>query len=247
MRIESTANDGVKVVRRLHRGRERRRTGRTLTEGPTLVEAALVAGIVPEEVYAVESGPLTRRCEAAGSRVVEVSQIVLEAISTTVEPQDPIGVISVPPSAKLDFRRTLVAVDIADPGNLGTLIRSAAALDWQVALIGGADPWSPKVLRASSGAQLTSPAIPIASLDRLDEIGLTTVATTVSGGTLPASLDAQSPIALIVGSEAHGLPAKIVERCAAIVTIPMPGGFESLNAAVAGAIAMYAFGDRIAE
>lgn len=247
MRIESTSNDRIKAVRRLRRGRERRRTGRTIAEGPTLVEAALVGGIVPDEVYTVDPGPLIRRCEAVGSQVVEVSRDILGAIATTVEPQDPIAVVSVPRSADLAVRRTLVAVDIADPGNLGTMIRTAAAFDWQMALIGGADPWNPKVLRSSSGAQLTNPAIPIDSLDRLDDIGLAPVATTVAGGTLPRLVDEPSPIALVVGNEAQGLPAEIIKRCAATVTIPMPGGFESLNAAVAAAVAMYALDEGRAE
>ncbi len=242
MRIESTANDRVKAVRRLHRGRERQRTGKTLVEGPALIEAALAGGIVPEDVFAVEPGPLVERCEAAGSRVFEVSAGVLKVLATTVEPQDPVAVIPVPPDRDLEVRQTLVAVEVGDPGNLGTLIRTAAALGWQAARIGGADPWSPKVLRASAGAQLTAPAIASTGLEELVEMGFAPIATIASGGGAPEAIAAREPIALLVGSEAHGLPRDMVERCRAAVTIPMTEGFESLNAAVAGAIAMYALG-----
>ncbi|MCJ7780307.1 MAG: hypothetical protein MUQ27_05730, partial [Acidimicrobiia bacterium] len=151
MRIESTTNQRIKAVRRLHRGRERQQTSRTLLEGPNLIEAALDAGVVPLEVYTGDRGPIVDRCEAAGTEVVDTSRTVLESIATTVEPQDPVAVIGVPEARLLDARRTVVLVEIADPGNLGTLIRSAAALGWQVALLGGADPWSPKVLRAGAG------------------------------------------------------------------------------------------------
>ena len=241
MRIDSTANERVKAVRRLRRGRERRQTRQTLVEGPILVAAALEAGIVPVDVYTLSGGALVARCEAAGSTIVEVSGPVLEAISTTVEPQDPVGVLAIPELDGLETRRTVVAVEIGDPGNVGTLIRSAGALGWQIALIGGADPWSPKVLRASAGVQLSHPAVAIDELERLVTIGLDPIATIVSGGIDPGSLEVDNPIALLIGNETHGLPTTLVEHCVASLTIPIAAGVESLNAAVAGALAMYAF------
>jgi len=213
---------------------------RTLVEGPNLVTAALEAGLVPVDVYTVDGGDLVARCEAAGSTIVEVSGPVLEAISTTVEPQDPVGVLAIPELDGLETRRTVVAVEIGDPGNVGTLIRSAGALGWQIALIGGADPWSPKVLRASAGVQLSHPAVAIDELERLVTIGLDPIATIVSGGIDPGSLEVDNPIALLIGNETHGLPTTLVEHCVASLTIPIAAGVESLNAAVAGALAMYA-------
>ena len=215
---------------------------RTLVEGPNLVTAALEAGLVPVDVYTVDGGDLVARCEAAGSRIVEVSGPVLEAISTTVEPQDPVGMIAIPEPDGLENRRTVVAVEIGDPGNVGTLIRSAGALGWQIALIGGADPWSPKVLRASAGVQLSHPAIAVTSFEQLLTVGLRPVAATVSGGSDPGSLDGVQPIALLIGNESHGLPTAMVERCVASLTIPIAEDVESLNAAVAGAVAMFALG-----
>ena len=215
---------------------------RTLVEGPSLVTAALEAGLVPVDVCTVDGGDLVARCEAAGSRIVEVSGPVLEAISTTVEPQDPVGVIAIPEPDGLETRRTVVAVEIGDPGNVGTLIRSAGALSWQIALIGGADPWSPKVLRASAGVQLSHPAIAVTSFEQLLAVGLKPVAATVSGGRSPGSLEEAHPIALLIGNESHGLPAAMVEQCVASLTIPIAEEVESLNAAVAGAVAMFALG-----
>ena len=242
MRIESTSNERIKAVRRLSRRRDRRRANQALIEGPNLVEAALGAGLVPTEIYTTGGGVVVDRCEAAGSLITEVSTRVLEAISTTVEPQDPVGVISIPEPHGLEVRRTVVAVEISDPGNVGTLIRSAGALGWQVALIGGADPWSPKVLRASAGVQLSHPAVTVQELEQLVGVGLHPVAAAVSGGIDPESLETDRPIALLIGNEAHGLPDSVVDQCAASVTIPMPGDVESLNAGIAGAVAMYALG-----
>jgi TrmH family RNA methyltransferase len=213
---------------------------RTLVEGPNVVSAALTARVIPVEVYTVEGGALVERCRAAGSTVVEVSSSVLEAISTTIEPQDPLGVIAIPEQREIEALKTVVAVEIGDPGNVGTLIRTAGALGWQIALIGGADPWSPKVLRASTGVQLLHPAVGVASLEPLLTVGLRPVATTVSGGIDPGSLAEEQPIALLIGSESHGLPPALVEQCVASLTIPLSGDVESLNAAVAGAILMYA-------
>ena len=216
MPISSTANERIKAVRRLRRWRERRKTRRTLVEGPNLVAAALGAGAVPVDVYTVAGGDLVARCEAAGSTIVEVSGPVLEAVSTTVEPQDPVGVIVIPEPARLETRRTVVAVDISDPGNVGTLIRSAGALGWQIALIGGADPWSPKVLRASAGVQLSHPAVTVQGIDSLIDVGLIPIATMVSGGVDPESVEMDRPIALLVGNEAHGLDDAVVEQLSLI-------------------------------
>jgi len=242
MPINSTANERIKAVRRLHRGRQRRQAKQTLVEGPKLVAAALGAGVVPVDVYTAEGGALVADCGAAGSTIVEVSGPVLEAISTTVEPQDPVGVIAIPEPVGLEARRTLVAVEIGDPGNVGTLIRSAGALGWQIALIGGADPWSPKVLRASAGVQLSHPAVAVTSFEQLLTAGLRPVAATVFGGRDPDSLEQYQPIALLIGNESHGVPAAMVERCEISLTIPIAHDVESLNAAVAGAIAMFSLG-----
>jgi len=244
MRISSTANAQIKAVRRLVRRRERHHTRRTLVEGPNLVTASLEAGIVPVDVYTVEGGASVARCEAAGSTIVEVSGPVLEAISTTVEPQDPVGVIAIPEPVGLETRQTLVAVEISDPGNVGTLIRSAGALGWQIALIGGADPWSPKVLRASAGVQLSHPAVAVTAFEQLLAAGLRPVAATVSGGRDPGSLREYQPIALLIGNESHGVPAAMVEKCETSLTISIAQNVESLNAAVAGAIAMFSLGAR---
>ena len=228
--------------RRLHKGRERRLLERTLLEGPNLVTAALDGGVTPIEVYTVTGGAVVDRCAAAGAEVVETSDRVLDAISTTGAPQDPVAVVEIPEPVELEIRRTVVLVDVADPGNLGTLIRTAAALDWQVALLRGTDAWSPKVLRSGAGAHFARTPIRITDLAVITAVtsGFRTVATVVSGGLAPADITADRPIALLIGSESHGLARVLADDCDQTMTIPMSRATESLNAAVAGGIAMYA-------
>jgi len=232
--ISSLHNDRIKAVRRLRRARERHATGRTILEGPHLLDAALAAGAAPEVVFIAEGEVVP----AVGADVIEVTDNVLEAIAPTEAPRGPIAVIAVPDAVPLVAVPTVVLWGVATPGNVGTLIRTAAAFGWNVAMHGGADPWSPKVLRAGAGAHF---AVPISEADdtgALREAGLTPVATISTGGALPAAIDTSIPVALLIGSEAHGLPEAVVDACEAALTIPIQGQ-ESLNAAVAGSIAMY--------
>jgi TrmH family RNA methyltransferase len=133
----------------------------------------------------------------------------------------------------------VVAWGLGDPGNVGTLIRTAAAFGWDVGYSPGtADPWAPKVLRAAAGGHFRTGLTPVGSVDELRDAGLATVATVVTGGETPDRLGA-GRYALLVGEEAEGLPSDVVDRAAFKVSIPMPGGTESLNAAVAASIVIY--------
>jgi TrmH family RNA methyltransferase len=128
---------------------------------------------------------------------------------------------------------------LADPGNVGTLIRTAAAFGWDFGHSSGtADPWAPKVLRAGAGGHFRVTIGAVGSVEELDDAGLTTVATVVSGGAAPDALGS-GRFAVLVGEEAAGLPDDVVAEAALRVTVPMPGGMESLNAAIAAAIVIY--------
>jgi TrmH family RNA methyltransferase len=137
---------------------------------------------------------------------------------------------------------SVVLWEIADPGNAGTVVRTAAAFGFQVvATVGSADLWSPKVLRAGVGGHFHTPIVDsveasLAALARADLVPLATAADGVDVGKV--DLADESPIALIIGNEANGLPDTVMER-AATIAIPMPGGSESLNAAVAAGVLMY--------
>jgi TrmH family RNA methyltransferase len=119
------------------------------------------------------------------------------------------------------------------------LIRTAAAFGWDFGHTAGtADPWSPKVLRAGAGGHFRVGIGPVASVEELDDVGLVTVATVVAGGEAPDRLGS-GRFAVLVGEESAGLAADVAASASKKVTIPMTGGTESLNAAIAAAIIVY--------
>ena len=129
---------------------------------------------------------------------------------------------------------TLALWRIADPGNVGTLLRAADAFGAGVALSEGcADPTGPKALRASMGAVFRVP------LSEFDEPTGRRVALVPSGGIPLPELQAEGEIVLVLGAEREGLPPEVLARCEERASIPQPGGGESLNVAIAGAIALY--------
>jgi TrmH family RNA methyltransferase len=241
--VTSRANPRVKAVRRLLTSKGRRELGQSILEGPKALAEALDAGVHPALVIRTASDTDTATVvrDAALQELV-VSEDVLVSVSDTATPQGPVAVIDRPRALHLRSHRTVVLVGVGDPGNVGTILRTAAAFGWDAAVTDGtADPWSPKALRASAGAtlrlHLAGVADPVADCEAA---GLSTVALVVDGGAEAVSNG--DPIALLVGSESHGLDSAVVDGSNARYTIPMPGGTESLNAAVSASIAMYALG-----
>lgn len=236
MTITSVRNPLVREVVALHAARVRRAERSLLVEGPTVLGEALAAGHRPRLVLTTDPSAWAD----AADRVVTVSHTVLERVATTVTPRDPVAVLDRPVGEAMRSLRVL-AWQVADPGNLGTLVRAAAAFgsDLLVGGDGSADVWSPKALRAGAGTHFRTT---VAEVDDLEEAiaGWTAAALVVAGGRPPEDLVDRRPLCLVVGSEAHGLPADAIDRCRERVTIPMPGGVESLNAAMAATIALYA-------
>lgn len=231
--ISSTRNPAVMEAARLHRVRHRRDTRRTLLEGPSVVLEAIGAGVPLLEVYVLEGEPVPPGFADTASIV---TADVLGKLAGTSSPRGPIAVIGIPESALPTDRPALVAWGVSDPGNCGTMVRTAAAFGYgYVSGPESADPWSPKVLRAGAGGHFRTTVATVGDLGSLR--GLRLVGTVARGGDAPGRVRAGE--ALIVGSEAHGLPDEVVAACDRLVTIPMRGGTESLNAAVAGGIAAY--------
>ena len=240
--ISSTSNPTVKALRRLSSPKGRAASGLAIAEGPHLVEAVREAGIVVRQLVTTDRSDIDRYGDVES--VVVVNENVLASVSDTRSPQGPMAVFAIPHAEGIRRHDTVILHGIADPGNVGTLIRSATAFGFDVAVSGAtADPWNPKVLRASAGAVFAnrprSSTNPVSDARRL---GLVCVAMVPRGGS-ELSIPAH-PIALLVGSEAHGLPELMVEACQARLTIGMGAAVESLNAAVAGSIAMHAYAEQ---
>jgi len=236
--ISSLRHPIIVAAARLGAGRERKRAGLTLLEGPVLTGEAAAAGLGFERLFALEGDETARRiADASGCPLILVTPDVLAKVSTTRQAQSPVAVLAVPADNARPGRRSLVAWGVGDPGNCGTLIRTAAAFGHDyLAGPGAAETWAPKVLRSAAGGHFRTGVGRVATLDELRR-GRTLVATVPRGGSEPGPLPAGA--AILIGSEPHGLPSEVVDACAISVTIPMAAGSESINAAVAGAIVAF--------
>jgi TrmH family RNA methyltransferase len=242
--ITSTNNDEIKKIAKLGMTKERATQGRFIAEGTRVCMTLLQAGYKPEQIYVTNQEAADQFCPIiTDKKVTIISEHVMEKISQATTPSGVLGVFPIPSKPSLDTLSSgLVLAKIADPGNLGTLLRTAAAMNKRtVVLISSVDPYSPKVVQSSAGF--------IAHLDifRLDwdtlikaknKRNLQLIALIVKDGKNPADISFENTL-LVVGSEAHGIPEPWLDTCDTLMTIPMPGHIESLNAAVAGSIALY--------
>lgn len=238
--VRSSRNQVVVEAARLHSSRERKQTGTTLLEGPHLLEEAVASGADIRQIFALETDRSSRLlADDVGISLVLIDDGALKRLAGTGTPRGPVAVVAIPGPVEFGDRNMLVSWGVSDPGNVGTMIRIARAFDWGFGFgVGTADPWSPKVLRSAAGNQFATPIVPIGELEELGSLGLQTVATVVSGGEVPSELG-EGRYGVIIGDEAAGLPTDVVAACDRSVTIPMPGGAESLNAAVAAGIIVY--------
>lgn len=217
--ITSKDNAKLKLVRALQRRKERDATGLFACEGEDLCDAALAAGIEPVELL------------VAGENV---EAELLAGVSTLPYPARAIGVFRRADLPQGTREACLALWRLADPGNVGTLIRSADAFGAAVALSEGcADPLGQKALRASAGAIFR---VPLVAWDAAPE---RRVALDARGDVALPAADLTPPVTLVLGAEREGLPEEVLVSCDVVASIPMPGDAESLNVAAAGAIALY--------
>jgi TrmH family RNA methyltransferase len=251
--ITSVHNPKIQSVRKLQtQAKARREEQAFVIEGVRLAEESLQAGWAAQQVFFTEQ--LDHRGKAVvdgfsalGVHTEQVTEAVMNAVSETETPQGLIVVLkmgTIPIPTALDF--VLILDGIHDPGNLGTILRSAAAAGVQAVLLapGCADAWAPKVLRAGMGAHFH---LPINS-SGWAEIKLTLKRSSTrmkvfladpAAGISYTNADYRSPVALIVGGEAAGAGSEAASLAEKHVHIPMPGGSESLNAGIAASILIF--------
>jgi TrmH family RNA methyltransferase len=185
---------------------------------------------------------LVERARAAGAEILPLEAGVIERVADAATPQPLISItalIDVALDSLRDSTFLVVCAEISDPGNLGTVLRSAraAGADGVVCTANSVDVHSPKVVRSSAGSMFHIPIVvggnPVEVLEKLGSWGVMRLGAAVAGGTDPAATDLASPVALVVGNEAHGLPPAAAASLDATVTIPMAPGVESLNVAMA--------------
>lgn len=223
-----------------------------MVEGARAITTALAAGADIETLYAApgaERHPdLLEAVRAAGARVQWLAPGVLERVADTATPQPVLSVVRTP-TVTLDdlWDLALVAVlaEVRDPGNAGTVVRAAegAGASAVVFARGSADPFSPKVVRASAGALFHLPVVQGGDtrevLDVLAQRGVRRRGTVAHGGQPYDQVDWSLPTALVLGNEAWGVPDDVAREIDDWVTIPMSGRAESLNVAMAASVLLF--------
>ncbi len=239
-KISSATNPVIKAIVKLHTASERKKRGLFIIEGQRALSTALTK-LPPEALYCTEKMLPQAEKLIQNGEIFLVTDSIMKKISTTSSPSGLLAIVPIPQEPSPEkLGPGLVLADITDPGNMGTLLRTAVACKVSsVIIIGGCDPWSPKVVQATAGTsvQLTIFDWSWEQLISLKK-SLILYGLVVHGGQPPQEIDPTKAL-LIIGNEARGIPQQWLEQCNAQITLPMPGGAESLNAAVAGSIATY--------
>jgi RNA methyltransferase, TrmH family len=226
-----------------------------VAEGAELLRTALRAGVAVESVYLAAEGdkdPTTLaacdQARQAGARLFTLAPGVLERVADTVTPQPVLAVLPMSgpvtdsASSPVGHELIVVLVDVRDPGNAGTVLRTADAAGVSSVIFSGesVDPYNPKTVRASAGSVFHVPfrvePDPVSLAAVLADRGYRTLATVVRAGPDYAALDWSVPTALFLGNEAAGLGPDVLDAIGGTVAIPMEGRAESLNVGVACAV-----------
>ena len=251
--IRSRDNDYVKhLIALAHSSRERKKSGHTILDGAHLVQAYLASCRAPLSIAIRESALQTADANAilslttAATVVHVLADVLMDEASSLESPANIMALIDTPQASPIpaDAGAVIVLDGVQDPGNVGSVLRSAAAMGVRHALLGKgtAFAWSPKVIRAGQGAHFV--------LNIVEGLDIATWMLGYRGQTLalvPAqakartlhTLDLVCATALLVGNEGAGLSHEVIERAGSLATIPMTGQMESLNAAACAAMAMY--------
>jgi TrmH family RNA methyltransferase len=252
--VESKDNARLKELRKALAAAGRSAQGRVGIEGPHLLEEALRAGLRMTTIFVaqgaerlLETLPVPQETE-----ILRLPAKLLDSALATETPQ-PIAALVEPPDWSwphiLNVRRkgtelVVVLAGIQDPGNLGTILRSAEAFgaDGVVSLPGTVSAWNPKAVRASAGSVFRVPLLAVSErecFEELHEAGVKILATTVHAAQPAELVDLAGPVALIIGNEGNGVADELAAKADARITIPCPGPVESLNAAVAASVLLY--------
>ena len=246
LQITSRANPLLVALRKgLRDGAAYRRGGPVWLEGEHLCAAALARGVGVRQALLSASGwtrPARRDLAAAAARIAVLPDALFAELGTLESPADIGFVIDAPAAAAPDAALDTVVLDrLQDAGNVGSILRSAAALGVRqvLALKGTAALWSPKVLRAGMGAHFALRLAEGLAEDEVLGLSLPLVATSSHAGDLLPQAALPQPAAWLLGHEGHGVSPRLAAACMARVRIPQPGGEESLNVAAAAAICFY--------
>jgi TrmH family RNA methyltransferase len=256
--VESKDNARLKELRKALAAAGRSAQGHVGIEGPHLLEEALRAGLRVKTIF-VAQGPnrewdrlLDMLPVPPETEILRLPAKLLDSALATETPQ-PIAALVEPPewswphilgARPKGAELVMILAGIQDPGNLGTILRSAEAFGASgvVSLPGTVSAWNPKAVRASAGSVFRVPLLAVSEqecLEELHEAGVKILATTVYAAQPAELVEMAGPVALIIGNEGNGVADELAARADARITIPCPGPVESLNAAVAASVLLY--------
>jgi TrmH family RNA methyltransferase len=252
--VQSKQNARLKELRRAlaHPGRDAHSLAGI--EGPKLLEEALRAGLRVACVFVAQGAEhlLDELQLPPETEVLLLPRELLDAALATETPQ-PVAALVEPPSwtwtdlfdaKKKTAPLLIVLAGLQDPGNVGTILRSAEAFGATgiISLPGTVSAWNPKAVRASAGSVFRLPLLTVEDEDcftRLRHEGVKILTTAVEGAEAANRIDLAGPVALVIGNEGNGVPPELAAKADGAVTIPCPGPVESLNAAIAASVLLY--------
>ena len=253
--ITSLTNPKIKAIRALDMRKTRTATGQFVAEGAAVLMAAAEQDVWPETVVALAGSTTSEACgnyiakaKTHGASFIQVSEAVLGKLSHKDNPQTMLGVFRqlwcVAPTRPRPDETRLALEEVRDPGNLGSIIRTADATAVAGIILVGAtcDPWSRECVRATMGSIF---AVPLVRMDRatfLDAMSSwpgDTVGTHLNGTTDFRKHQYCAPSLIVMGGEGPGLSGAVTKACKSLVRIPMAGRLDSLNLAVATALMLY--------
>jgi len=251
--VQSKQNARLKELRRALESPGRKAAGLVGIEGPHLIEEALRTGLRVRCVFVGEQAQhwVDALELSAETEVLIVPSGVLAATLTTETPQLVAALVEPPEwtwahvlgTGKASRALVVVLAGIQDPGNLGTILRSAEAFgaDGVVCLPGTVNAWNPKAVRSSAGSVFRLPVLTAGedAVAHLREAAVRLLTTTADAGEAADLVDLAGPVAFLIGNEGSGVPADLALNADGAVTIPCPGPVESLNAAVAASVLLY--------
>lgn len=238
--IVSRQNDRIKSIRSLKQKKYRDETNLYLVEGVKSVKEALLS------THSVKTVVITPDClkkyfsQLDGVEILEVSDSVFSSITDEVSPQGVLAVVEKPFNELVaPTKNSLILDGVADPGNVGAIIRTAAACDMtEIYLINSADPYSPKAVRSSMSGIFKVKTYFCSREEALKVIDCPIIVATMEGENI-FSFNVKEKFSLVIGNEANGVSDELLNKCSHKVSIPMKNGVESLNASVSAGVLMY--------
>lgn len=239
--ITSAQNSKVKNANKLKKKKDRDKTGQALIEGYHLIEEAYKSQLKIKQLFIVDTSRISTDLIDYSEETFEINLKVAEALSGTVTPQGFFAVIEKPHYEIATAKQVLLIDRIQDPGNLGTLIRTAdaAGIDLIVLEKGTADPYQDKVLRASQGSVFHLPIVTDSLETFIASFEGAVYGTALEDAVSYHEVEAQERFALLLGNEGEGVSQQLLDQTSQNLTIPIYGKAESLNVAIAGSILIY--------